>query len=751
MMRLFLSLFLVFALCRTATAAESLLPGDVTEWHVAPTGDDAAAGTAAEPFRTLARAVQQVQPGEVVTVHAGTYRETLMPTRGGTGENARIVYRAAPGETVVIKCSEPASDWVPLGGDVWELTRDAAFFNGYNPFNTFMPEDSNWRHRDMGKLPGGERQRSLGEVYLDGEPLDEVATFADVAGNPLTWAPSADGLILRAHFGGADPNIRLTEINVRKQGIVPSEWNLGYITIRGFHVDHAANNYDHFFGSAGRLPHDGAISTFGGHHFIIEENVVRYAKSIGIDYGHGGRDRYTAFGGVPELPDSGNNLIRDNRVLDAGATGITGYRSPFNQIIGNAVINANRLDVEGLGSAGIKVISRQVGTIVKDNLIANVKNNESLWMDWAWQGSVVSGNVIIDSDKAYFEANHGPALVDHNIFLGTDVWNGDNGGTTYAHNFFGPDSRFRLRRVVKPVRTPPYYFPGTWDENEATDEPHEVRNLTIYNNIFARRGIQSNRSGDGDSYFNNNIADANVLLRGGGIDLHPPAIGPDNLFTNFDANVSYGFDGEVATLTFTISQEMAEMNTPSITPAFIGPNPISGETVKAIEHDFLGESLPAANPLPGPFQGLAPGTHTIQIWPKETTGETYGGWKLRHWPDSPGPEIDGRLADPDADGISNWQEFGLGTDPNHPDAYDASLRIEATSDGTEIRFPLLDERASSIRYLLQRSPNLQQWSAVYDSRTAPGTSPLHTFQDDESPDPGNGFFYRLALFENFRR
>jgi hypothetical protein len=54
-----------------------------TEIHVAVTGKDSDAGSASAPFRTIQRASDLAQPGDVITVHEGTYRERINPPRGG--------------------------------------------------------------------------------------------------------------------------------------------------------------------------------------------------------------------------------------------------------------------------------------------------------------------------------------------------------------------------------------------------------------------------------------------------------------------------------------------------------------------------------------------------------------------------------------------------------------------------------------------------------------------------------------------
>ena len=58
----------------TATTAPVASTG---ERFVSPAGDDAAAGTAEAPYRTMSHGLAQVRPGETLLVHAGTYRERI--------------------------------------------------------------------------------------------------------------------------------------------------------------------------------------------------------------------------------------------------------------------------------------------------------------------------------------------------------------------------------------------------------------------------------------------------------------------------------------------------------------------------------------------------------------------------------------------------------------------------------------------------------------------------------------------------
>jgi hypothetical protein len=100
-----------------------------TVWHVsAEKGDDAGAGDQAKPFRTLARAVAALAPGDTLLVHDGVYEENVVlpAPQGERGEpGASIVVKAAPGEAPVLRAAASGSR-VALeigagGGPAWTV------------------------------------------------------------------------------------------------------------------------------------------------------------------------------------------------------------------------------------------------------------------------------------------------------------------------------------------------------------------------------------------------------------------------------------------------------------------------------------------------------------------------------------------------------------------------------------------------------------------------------------------------------
>ncbi|MGC1273171.1 MAG: right-handed parallel beta-helix repeat-containing protein [Planctomycetaceae bacterium] len=106
-------------------------PASAVEFGVARDGDDRGPGTVDEPFATLQRAQREVReamkhgPREPVTVfiRGGTYRlaEPLLfgIDDGGTPQHA-VVWKAAPGERVVVSGGRPIAGWVARPDGLWQ-------------------------------------------------------------------------------------------------------------------------------------------------------------------------------------------------------------------------------------------------------------------------------------------------------------------------------------------------------------------------------------------------------------------------------------------------------------------------------------------------------------------------------------------------------------------------------------------------------------------------------------------------------
>ncbi len=106
-----------------------------TEYHVSVSGSDSNSGTSTAPFKSIGKAASVMRAGDICTIHAGTYRETVTPGSGTS--SAHLLFRAAAGDSVVIdgcdavtatylgsgRYTVPVSNQLPAG-------QQAIFYNG---------------------------------------------------------------------------------------------------------------------------------------------------------------------------------------------------------------------------------------------------------------------------------------------------------------------------------------------------------------------------------------------------------------------------------------------------------------------------------------------------------------------------------------------------------------------------------------------------------------------------------------------
>lgn len=87
----------------TNTPGPSPTPGTGNAWYVSPTGNDANPGTITLPFKTIAKAVSVVRPGDTIWLRGGTHGSTATITLSPSGTAASPITLAGyPGEHAVV-------------------------------------------------------------------------------------------------------------------------------------------------------------------------------------------------------------------------------------------------------------------------------------------------------------------------------------------------------------------------------------------------------------------------------------------------------------------------------------------------------------------------------------------------------------------------------------------------------------------------------------------------------------------------
>jgi len=622
------------------------IPAHAREYHVAVTGNDTNEGTGQYPYKTIGRAAQIAQPGDEIIVHKGIYRERINPPHGGVSDEKRIVYRSAGDGKVEIKGSEVITGWTNLSGTVWRVTIPNSFFGKFNPYKDLIYGD--WFNDYLKRRP------HTGEVYLNGKSLFEtnlfeevlnpkpVAASQDKAGSTFTWLCESDesNTYIYANFHGSDPNKEFVEINVRQSCFYPDSVGRNFITIRGFTMSQAASQW-----AAPTAEQIGLIGTNWSKGWIIEDNVIHDSKCSGITLG---KDRKTgqnvwladpSKGGdvhyneviVRALKDGwskekiGSHIVRNNTIFNCEQTGMCGsLGAAFSQVYNNNIFNiwTKRL-FTGAEIAGIK-IHASIDMIIRNNRLANV--GRGLWMDWMAQGTRITGNLCYNNtlEDLYCEVDHGPYLIDNNIFLSEIGLRDWSEGGAFVHNLFTG------KLVRSPdARTTPYHKPHS-------TELVALKNLTggdnrFYNNIFVEgyapvpegNNTTQRRTGYGLYIYDKAelpmYVDGNVYYKGA-----KPFSAEKNLISlpEFDPAVKLEEKGDSVFLSITPDKSFKKLKSMLITTRLLGKAIIPDQAYEnpdgsplTIDTDYFGNKRNPKKPSAGPFENPVAGKQLrLKVW-----------------------------------------------------------------------------------------------------------------------------------------
>jgi alpha-N-arabinofuranosidase len=609
--------FIVLVLVAQACLAGSL---KAREYHVSTNGSNAYVGTREKPLRTISAAAKRAQPGDVVVVHEGTYRERIDPPRGGTSDQQRIVYRAAPNARVVIKGSEVVEDWQHVEENVWKAAVPNSLFGKTNPYRQKI--QGHWFH------PEG-REHHTGAVYFNGKWLREAATQQDVfkaEKDAENWYAQVreQRTVIWARFEG-NPLQHQVEINVRPAVFYPDRPGINYITVRGFTMRHAATPWAPPTGEQ-----IGLIGTHWSKGWVIENNVISHSRSTGLTLGkyEDSLNEEESAAGYNNTIDHarengwskkniGHHVVRNNRISHCGQAGIVGSMGgAFSRIEGNMIHDIyQRRAFSGYEMAGIK-LHGAIDTVIEDNHI--FRAFRGIWLDWMSQGTRMTGNLLYENDRMdlFSEVNHGPYVIDNNILLSDTALLDRSQGGAFAHNLFAGN----LQQKPETTRATPFH------------EAHSTR-------IAGRTHIEG-----GDNRFYNNLfvasadlavyddvgrpmhVDGNVFLHGA-----TPTENAANpiVVDDFDPRLELIEKSGALWLKFRMDPDWKEerkrklVNTERLERAEVTNLPYEQPDGGAlqIDADYLGHSRNASNPFPGPFalptieDEVVKEDAVVKVWP----------------------------------------------------------------------------------------------------------------------------------------
>jgi len=589
------------------------------EFHVAVDGDDASPGTRKAPLRTIQRAADLARPGDVVTVHAGLYRERISPPRGGESDDKRIVYQAAEGEKVEVKGSEVVKNWTKVQGDVWKAVLPNSLFGSFNPYSDLMHGD--WFNRRG-------RQHHTGAVYLNGDWLNEAAKLDDVmkpAGKIALWFGRVDEkeTTIWAQFKAVNPNEQMVEINVRRTVFYPGKPGMNYITVRGFTMRHAATPW-----APPTAEQVGLVGTHWSKGWIIEDNVISHSRCSGITLGKYGdewdnksqsADAYNrtiqrALKNGWNKGTIGGHIVRNNTISDCEQTGICGsLGGVFSRITNNHIYNIwTRRLFSGAEMGGIK-IHASIDMLIQGNRIHNT--GRALWMDWMAQGTRITGNLCYDNstDDLFVEVDHGPFLVDNNVFLSPLSLRDWSEGGAFAHNIMAG----RIESRPQGRKTPYHKAHSTAVAGLKRIEGGDHR---FYNNLFIGRAARGGKpSGCGLAAYGARQA---PLQTGGNVyygDAKPYAkeTAP-RIVSDVAPKAEIVEEAGHVYLHVRLGPAPRQAATRRVTSELLGKTKVSGLGYESadgspirVDVDFFGAKRSETKPSAGPFE--APGTGRLKL------------------------------------------------------------------------------------------------------------------------------------------
>jgi len=320
-------------------------------------------------------------------------------------------------------------------------------------------------------------------------------------------------------------------------------------------------------------------------------------------------------------------VVRNNHIAHCEQAGIVGsLGAVFSRITGNEIhdVHVRRL-FTGAEMAGIK-IHAAIDTEIRGNHI--YRANRGIWLDWMAQGARVTRNLLHDNDGSqdlFFEVNHGPFMVDHNLCLSRfpikpgSHWQSRHSvldvsqGGAYVHNLFLNGVLFHneLRRDTPYMKAHSTCVAGLRNVPGGDDR--------FYNNILAGRGFIGYDKAGMPSYMRGNVYPNGTRPspRGESIIEKPdfdPGVKliekPDGLYLEITADKAWveGTPGPLVT-----SDLLGKAEVPDL--PYLQPD---GSPYR-LDTDYLDRERGAANPFPGPFELPEGGKHVLKVWPVDSS------------------------------------------------------------------------------------------------------------------------------------
>jgi hypothetical protein len=320
----------------------------------------------------------------------------------------------------------------------------------------------------------------------------------------------------------------------------------------------------------------------------------------------------------------GSHIVRNNTIFNCEQTGICGsLGAVFSQITSNHIYNIwAKRQFTGAEMAGIK-LHAAIDVLIQNNRIHHA--GRGMWMDWMAQGTRISRNLCYENttDDLFVEVDHGPFLVDNNLFLSPTSLSDMSEGGAYVHNLFTG----RISSWPELSRSTPYHLAHATAVAGLTNI-HGGDNR-FYNNMFVGNGEpQSENAPAGRaSGFGLWVYDSREypMHTGGNVyydGAQPYAKESDAaLMSGSRCQVRLSEQDRAAYVNLVLPGRSAETKTTLVTTELLGKARISGTAYEnpdasplAVNVDYFGKKRSTQHPQPGPFEDLDDGEARFRVW-----------------------------------------------------------------------------------------------------------------------------------------
>ncbi len=370
------SFLLLAAFCLTFPVAARTL-------HVAP--QELKNVPAAAQFRTINDAAKVALAGDVVSIHAGTYRETVTIETSGTKDKP-LRFEAANAESVIVTGADRILGWQKA---------DVA-----SPDNIFVVD---WPHRFLtwsqtGTHPGDDYHALIGraeQVFADNYPLLQVLKRQQLARGTFFADVDSKKLYVWTNNGAKlddDPNWA-PKVEASTRNLL---WDVKgeYVVTRGVRFRYAANQAQ------------SAAAQFKGRGDEIIECVFERTNSSGAAF---------------LAPDQ---IVRNCTFQDNGQLGF-GANHAHNLMFSECLVRNNNVKnfSRGWEAGGDKIAFTRGAIFERSRFLENRGNG--IWFDIGNEDNTVSHCLIADNEDAgiFYEISYGLKATD-NVILGNGLQSG---------------------------------------------------------------------------------------------------------------------------------------------------------------------------------------------------------------------------------------------------------------------------------------------------------------------------------------